>query len=483
VNGNSLLVLGGGSETPAIALVGTTGAAVNPATTPDTGSILGYFARTTPLPVSAGQATSWAVSYCQIQNYTSNLDLAVLDGAAPQPNLCPRLGALFTVGRNAYNSAADPTDTADFSISDLPIAQADYSLTAANYPARGELVQVPYFASSVAIIYNNFSAPLGTLDLTAAQICKIFDGEITDWDQIPSVDQTKAISSSNPGFPELPINVFYRTDPNGTTFSLTNWLSASVKASGRRIPLNCRGAGETWGLNPDFLTALPAPANSNIALYGASGDTGMLSGVNGLSGSFGYVTGAAFSAALNSPNDPYPSVAQAHVYGVPVTGYDKDPVLDLPATAYHITSFKKDMAVQYSCGAFAVGCTTVGRPFPDVVPLTGVYRPGCVGVIDPASYMYVSPTGYPIIGISNLELYSSGNGIYAPGLQKLADLLQNGASLANPTGTTNYGPGGLTTIDQASQFAEVGTTGFSSLSIPNVLLTNTYIGMLPNCIS
>lgn len=387
VNTNSLLVLGGGTSAPAVAYVGLAPANVNPATSPTSGSVLGYFANNAPLPIYEGSATAWAMSYCQTENYGANYDLSVLDGAAPQPNPCPVRGHFFVPGRNAYD-AAGQTDTAGFAASDLPVQQADFSTTAANYPYLGQVVQVPYLAGSVAIVYNNSDAPFGTITFTAAELCGIFDGEITNWNQIPKTNQLLPVSASNPGFPQKTIKLVYRVDPNGTTLSLTNWLSAAVASgNGTHIPLHCTASGETWGLNPDFASALPEPPGASIFPFASFGEQGMMATVNGQDGAIGYVSGAYYNEyGLLSGSSTYFNVSSAQVYVANATGYGRDPVLDLPQAAQFINTMKKDMVVVYSCGAAYPGCTTVGRPIPDLAPLLGAYKTGCVAVVDPASY-------------------------------------------------------------------------------------------------
>jgi hypothetical protein len=62
-------------------------------------------------------------------------------------------------------------------------------------------------------------------------------------------------------------------------------------------------------------------------------------------------------------------------------------------------------------------------------------------------------------------------------------MLSNGASSTNPTGTTLFGAGGITTVDQADNIPESGSTGFSSLGISPVFYLDATIGLLPQCVN
>ena len=489
VNQLSLLVLGGGSNAAAVAFSGASAAlGSQPAVVQGAGSILGYFDQYAPLPnsVPAG-VTAWSASYCQTG---SGFGKAVVDGSAPEPNPCPALGVAAAPG-NAFDAAGE-SDTADFAASDAPVSQAEYSTLTPIYPKRGEFVQVPYLAASVAIAYDNTDVA-GTLRLTIPEICQIADGEISDWQYIPHaadsawVDRAPGdtpspvtpVGPKNPGFPERPIAFAYRSDLSGTTFALTNFLSAAANATSR---LHCTGAGETWGLNQNFVQALPAPAAQNTSRFvGANGDPGVLSYLAATDGAIGYAAGANVLAAAPS------NVRAAQIYTVAVnnSAFLKDPIVDLPTAATLINTFKKDYVVSFTCGntgtAGAIagtGCTgtsPLGRPFPDIVAASGVYKAGCLGIVDPAAYQ-APGLGYPIVAVTNLEFYSSRNGIYSPGLGYLADELSNPATAFGPPGTANA----ITTVDKEG--TKTGSTGYSSLAIPDTLLSNVTIGLIPNCI-
>jgi ABC-type phosphate transport system substrate-binding protein len=489
VNAASLLVLGGGSTFAAIAFSGASAAnGTQPAVTQGAGSILGYFDATAALPSGApAGVTAWTTSYCQTG---SGFGKAVLDGNVTEPNPCPALNVTPIPGF-AFDSPGE-TDTADFAASDAPVVQTEYSTLTPVYPKRGEFVQVPFLAGSVALAYDNTDVT-GTLRLTIPEICQIADGEITDWQGIPHaadsawVDPTHGdvpspvapVGPKNPGFPERPLAFVYRSDPSGSTFAFTNFLSAAVTVSSR---LHCTGAGETWGLNQNFVQALPTPATQNTSAFvGVAGDANVISYINASDGAIGYTSGAGVLAAAPS------NVRSAQIYTVAVNNplFLKDPIVDLPTAASLVNTFKKDYVVNPTCGnsgtAGAIsgtGCTgssPLGRPIPDVVAATGVYKAGCLGVVDPSAYQ-APGLGYPIVAVTNLEFYSSRNGIYSPGLGYLADELSAPATAYGPPGTANA----ITTVDKEG--TKVGLTGYSSLAIPDVLLSSTSIGLIPLCI-
>ncbi|WP_165665205.1 substrate-binding domain-containing protein [Metapseudomonas otitidis] len=77
----------------------------------------------------------------------------------------------------------------------------------------GPLVQIPSAATSVTIPYKK--AGVTSLNLTSAQLCGIFSGSITDWNQISSVSG--------------PITVVYRSTSSGTSEIFTRHLNSQCK--------------------------------------------------------------------------------------------------------------------------------------------------------------------------------------------------------------------------------------------------------------
>jgi len=86
----------------------------------------------------------------------------------------------------------------------------------------GEPLQLPLYISPIAVIYNLPDLEVEHLQLTAETLAKIFNREITSWDD-------PAIAAENPGV-ELPatgIIPVNRSDESGTTENFTEWLAAA----------------------------------------------------------------------------------------------------------------------------------------------------------------------------------------------------------------------------------------------------------------
>ncbi len=103
--------------------------------------------------------------------------------------------------------------TVDFGGSDAPMK--DDELKA----APGELLHIPTVLGAVVVTYNLPSVTTD-LKLTPDAIAGIYLGKVTKWNDA-------SITSSNPGvsFPDANINVVRRSDPSGTSYVWTDYLS------------------------------------------------------------------------------------------------------------------------------------------------------------------------------------------------------------------------------------------------------------------
>lgn len=104
--------------------------------------------------------------------------------------------------------------TVDFGATDAPLEP--------DLLSKDRLLQFPAVIGGVVPVVNIPRIKPGSLRLDAESMCKIFMGEITQWNH----DQ---IASLNPGLalPENKITVVHRSDGSGTTAIFTTYLSES----------------------------------------------------------------------------------------------------------------------------------------------------------------------------------------------------------------------------------------------------------------
>lgn len=104
--------------------------------------------------------------------------------------------------------------TVDFAGSDVAAADSEVQQLKAKY---GDFVYVPDIAGAISVQYN--VPGLTNLKLTGATLAKIFSGKVTTWN-----DPAIAADNGTPG-PNLPIQVFVRSDKSGTSGVFTDYLN------------------------------------------------------------------------------------------------------------------------------------------------------------------------------------------------------------------------------------------------------------------
>jgi ABC-type phosphate transport system substrate-binding protein len=429
----------GGGTVPSIAFLGVTEAQAgqpNPSLVPGNGtagSIFDYFVNS----YSANQGSD-VISYCQ---GSAGFGKAVLDGANEnandsEPTPLPanaNLPCASPVGTKQVNQtngfSAVGQDFGDFAGIDQ-IASSDYNNWVTNSQSAGHSItgrglptQVPYIIAAVALLYNNSDPAVeaAQLNLSTTQLCKIADGEITNWHQLNKKFASKTLAFT------------VRQDSAGASFGLGNHLN-----------LLCKGAGETYGVsnnydeyipgNPsigDLPNPLPPGATTNFFLD-ASGNAGVVSLIQSTDGAIGYVEAASALAAVNGSNVAYAQVQS------------KDPIVDMPKSAGSV----KLSALKTST---AIGSDVANSRAP-LVTLSPTDN--CVLLVNPASY--AKPKGYPIIFVVSLLLSQAGNGVDASDLQSLA-------LMVSQTSPEAVGPGKITTIDLYGKSSK-GQTGYSTLN-------------------
>ncbi|MBV9648451.1 MAG: substrate-binding domain-containing protein [Candidatus Eremiobacteraeota bacterium] len=430
----------GGGTVPSIAFVGTTQAAAgqsNPAVVPGpgtSGSIFDYFVLT--YSPNRGADT---ISYCE---GSAGFGKAVMDGAnendqVSQPTPLPanaNLTCASPVGQkqvlqtNGFSAVGQ--DFGDFAGIDQ-LSANDFNTWVNNAQSsghsisgRGLPVQVPYIIASIALFYDNSDPAVESqqLKLTSTQLCKIADGEITNWNQLNSNFASKTLSFA------------VRSDSAGASFGLSNHLNAV-----------CKGAGETYGVSNNYdeyipgnpsIGALPNPLPQGATtqfFLSASGNAGVVSTVESHDGSIGYVEAASALAGVNGSNLNF-----ALVNG-------KNPVTNLPASA----GLVKASALLKS-SAFGSDVANARAPIVTLSPTDN-----CLLLENPMTYANPAK-GYPIILVVSLIFSQAGNGTDAADLQALAYMVSQKRPEA-------VGPGKITTIDVYGR-SQIGQTGYSTLN-------------------
>ena len=164
-----------------------------------------------------------------------------------------------TVNYQPTGSGAGRTDFLN-KVTDFGGTDAPYKTTDPQPPAP-----FFYFPTVVAPITVSYNVPgVGTLNLSADTVAKIFSTAITTWDDA-------AIKADNPKakLPSTKITVVHRSDSSGTTANFTNFL---VKA-----------APTAWTLGTGSTVSWPA------STVGGAQNTGVASLVKSTEGAVGYV--------------------------------------------------------------------------------------------------------------------------------------------------------------------------------------------------
>ncbi|QXH92636.1 substrate-binding domain-containing protein [Pseudomonas ogarae] len=231
--------------------------------------------------------------------------------------------------------------------SDSKLSQAELDGYVANHGAAwGPLIQVPSVATSVAIPFNKTGT--ANVDLSVAQLCGVFAGTLTDWNQITG--------SGRSG----PITVTYRAESSGTTELFTRFLNAKCPTAVPAVP-------GTFAITTNFASSysggLPAGA------VAATGSQAVMTALNAAQGRITYMSPDYAATTLAGLDDatkvarvagvsPAPANVSTAIAAVPVptaanrakpnawvpvfaaTTNPNDPsVVAYPATGYPILGF------------------------------------------------------------------------------------------------------------------------------------------------
>jgi len=217
---------------------------------------------------------------------------------------------------------------------------------------RDGLVQVPALSVLIALPINIGGT---STNFTESQICDIFSGAVTSWDQVA------------PGLPNQPINVVYRSDGSGASFAFTQYLASTCNAP-QTIFLTSEGFNINSGPISNYANAIPSSGDRNVVE--TVGDTPWSIGYAGL-----------------------PNVLEHNLDYVIIDGAD-------PAISPH--------------PPYGPGNLLTGEIIGAVNPVSGLPQTQAVTCIDPNCILMIDPaaqlTGaYPIAAVTNLLAYTDDN--------------------------------------------------------------------------
>lgn len=170
----------------------------------------------------------------------------------------------------AYNPSGSGAGVSTFLTGSTVWAGSDKALSAEEIEqsksvcASGTAFDVPVYVSPIAVAFNldGISTAGKHVNMDAATIAKVFNGEITRWND-------PAITEQNPGLdlPNLTITVVHRSDKSGTTLNFVSYLK-DVAPSAWPHDLS-----ENW---------------PNEVGQGAKGTSGIVSTIKQANGTIGY---------------------------------------------------------------------------------------------------------------------------------------------------------------------------------------------------
>jgi phosphate transport system substrate-binding protein len=236
-----------------------------------------------------------------------------------QPNLTvnyPNPGGGSGAGRTNFAN-----QTYQYAGSDAPYPSTDLSKV-----QGGAFFYVPTVAAPITVSYN-VSGVTKPLNFDAATLAKIFQGDITTWNDPAIQALNKGV-----GLPSTKITIARRTDSSGTTQNFTTYLT--------------NAAGSVWKLG----TFNTQDGWSSVAnTQGGAGNPGVANIIKATDGAVGYVdfsdavaSQLKFGNVLNSNNKyvtPSVASAKAALVGVSLAADGLYNPLNSPnPTAYPITS-------------------------------------------------------------------------------------------------------------------------------------------------
>lgn len=299
--------------------------------------------------------------------------------------------------------AGGAVDPLDFAGSDAALKSTEYQQYATSRkPTNGEPFEIPSIGGPIVYGYNKSDFPaLGTnvMRLSRWTYCAIANGTITDWNDA-AITKDNALSVT--GGASKPITFYFRSDGSGTSYIFQNHLNtvcgSTWTAPYNAAPYQSAGRSAYWGRGTNTTWVGPTTAN----FVGASGNPGVIAGVQATHGGVGYAEGA---YARNA------SLGQALLQNQATHFTDPSNAATLSAALATVTS----SSITFGGGSDGINLGTVGDT-----------RTDCTMYIDPSKFANpANSSAYPIVGVSYLLFYGHNNNVHTADKKRLINYINS----------------------------------------------------------
>ena len=291
------------------------------------------------------------------------------------------------------------TDPIDFDASDVMISSSEYATYAANRKStQGEPFMFPSIAGPLIFGYRpqDFSG-VSHIKLSTWTYCAIAEGTVGNWND-PAITADNGGTSVTGGV-SRPMTFYFRSDGSGTTqIFVTKLVSAcgsSWPAPYNSAPYESSGHSAQWTFGPStgnwpgLQTGQTGPGGGTYE--GASGNPGVLAGIQSTAYGTGYVEGA-YAKTAN------PKVSQALLQNGTSGG---NPIFVDPTVKATVAGALKNV----TSAAISYGeCDDLAN--------CGSSKPKCILFVPPSNYVSPASGDYPIVGLSYLLFYGQNNPHY-----------------------------------------------------------------------
>jgi ABC-type phosphate transport system substrate-binding protein len=346
------------------------------------------------------------IYYCLTGSGFGRAEFEANNGTATKG--CAALGA-NPVG---FGARRDPLD---FVGSDVAMASTECCASGTTYytgriavkPSYGEPFEFPSIGGPIVYPYvqSNFSLKK-TIKLSTWTYCAIANGTVGNWNDDAI---TKDNGGSVTGGAAQPITFYYRSDKSGTSYLFTNHLAGACNRTFpppyNKAPYESKGRSAAWtfGANQQW----PGPTGkqgSGSDFIGASGNPGVLAGIQSTAFATGYAEGAWAAAASG------PKVAQSLLQDTQFGKTFVDPT-DKTAVA---AALAKVLSKNITYGGGSDGNSLQSK------------TPWCQLYLDPSLWQLPPKGAYPIVGVSYLLFYGENQGVHVTDKAKLVKFIVSG---------------------------------------------------------